>query len=167
MQGSIVKRNWWGVLVGAGILVIAVTLIQQNLLPEYDLAVFLIDMIILAIAFYWVYSIDQAALWWAQIPELAMLTLLATGIVAYFTPKDASGSSPYGVITMGLGVVVMGMVIKRPAVKFIMFMIAMITLLVGVVMLPVTIVWKVVFIIVEVALIVYLIWKTASLQRKK
>jgi hypothetical protein len=167
MQGSIVKRNWWGVLVGAGILVIAVTLIQQNMLPEYDLAVFLIDMIILAIAFYWVYSIDQVALWWAQIPALAMLTLLATGIVAYFTPKDASGSSPYGVITMGLGAAVMGMVIKRPAVKFIMFMIAMITLLVGVVMLPVTIVWKVVFIIVEIALIVYLIWKTASLQRIK
>jgi hypothetical protein len=167
MQGSIVKRNWWGVLVGAGILVIAVTLIQQNLLPEYDLAVFLIDMIILAIAFYWVYSIDQVALWWAEIPALAMLTLLATGIVAYFTPKDASGSSPYGVITMGLGAVVMGMVIKRPAVKLIMFMIAMITLLVGVVMLPVTIIWKVVFIIVEVALIVYLIWKTASLQRIK
>ncbi len=167
MQGSIIKRNWWGVLIGAGILVIAVTLIQQNLLPEYDLAVFLIDMIILAIAFYWVYSIDQVALWWAQIPALAMLTLLATGIVAYFTPKDASGSSPYGVITMGLGAVVMGMVIKRPAVKFIMFMIAMITLLVGVVMLPVTIVWKVVFIIVEIALIVYLIWKTASLQRTK
>jgi hypothetical protein len=167
MQGSIVKRNWWGILVGAGILVIVVTLIQQNFLPEYDFAVFLIDMIILMIAFYWVYSIDQAGLWWAQIPALAMLTLLATGIVAYFTPKDASGSSPYGVITMGLGAVVMGLVIKHPTVKFVMFMIAMITLLVGVLMLPVTVVWKVVFIIIEVALIVYLIWKTASLKRTK
>jgi hypothetical protein len=85
----------------AEILDFAATLIQQKWLPDYDFAAFLLAFVILGIAFFWVYSIDKQGLWWAQIPALAMLVLLATGIVAYFTPKDASGSSPYGVITMG------------------------------------------------------------------
>ena len=160
MESSINKRNWWIVLVVAGILAIAVTLIQQKWLPDYDLAAFLIAIVILGIAFYWVYSIDKQGLWWALIPALAMVTLLVTGIVAYFTPKDASGSSPFGVITMGIGAAMIGFVLKRPTAKFVLYFIAIITLLVGILMLPVDLIWKIIFIVVEVLLIGSLIWQT-------
>jgi hypothetical protein len=154
------KRNYWIVLVVGGILAIAVVLIQQKWLPDYDFAAFLIAIIILGIAFYWVYAIDKQELWWAQIPALAMVTLLATGIVAYFTPKDASGSSPYGVITLGLGATIIGLVLKRPTAKFVLYMIAIITLLVGILMLPVDLVWKILLIVVDFLVIGYLIWQT-------
>jgi len=144
----------------AGILAIAVTLIQQNWLPDYESAAFLIAMVILGIAFYWVYIIDKQGFWWALIPSLAMVALLATGIVAYFTPKDASGSSPYGVITMGLGAAIIGFVLKRPDAKFVLYAIAIITLLVGILMLPVNLSWKIILIVVEVLLIGYLAWQT-------
>lgn len=98
----------------------------------------------IGIAFYWVYAIDKQEFWWALIPALAMVTLLATGLVSYFTPKDASGSSPYAVITMGLGVAIMGFVLKRPGAKFVLYAIAIITLLVGILMLPVNLIWKII-----------------------
>ncbi|NJD59914.1 MAG: hypothetical protein C3F13_13255 [Anaerolineales bacterium] len=160
MEKSINKRNWWVVLVGGGFLAIAVWLIQQNWLPDYDFAMFIICLFILGIAFYWVYSIDREGLWWALIPTMAMVVLLATGIVAYFTPKDASGSSPYGVVTMGLGAAIMGIILKRPTAKFVLFVIAIITLLVGFLMLPLDLIWKIFFIVLEIALIGYLIWQS-------
>ena len=160
MEGSINKRNWWMVLVVATILAFAVTLIQQKWLPDYDLVAFLIIVVILGVAFYWVYTIDKQGLWWAIIPALAMVTLLVTGIVAYFAPKDASGSSPYGVITMGLGAAVIGWVLKRPAAKFVLYAIAMITLFVGILMLPVAVIWKIILTVVDVLLIGYLIWQS-------
>lgn len=167
MESIINKRNWWIVLVVGGILAIAVFLIQQKWLPDYDLAAFLISIVILGITFYWVYTIDKKGLWWALIPALAMVTILATGIVAYFTPKDASGSSPYGVITMGLGVAIMGFVLKHPSAKFVLYVIGIITLLVGILMLPVALIWKIIFIVVEVLLIGYLIWQNNRQLTKK
>ena len=166
MESIINKRNWWIVLVVAAALAFAVTLIQQKWLPDYDLAAFLLAVVILGIAFYWVYTIDKQGFWWALIPALAMMVLLATGIVAYFTPKDASGSSPLGVITMGLGAAIIGFVLKRPAAKFVLYAIAIITLLVGILMLPVDLIWKIIFIVLEVLLIGYLIWQT-NLQSTK
>ena len=161
------KRNWWIILVVATVLVVAATVIQRQWLPDYDFATFLFIIIVLGLAFYWVYTIDRQALWWALIPALAMAVLLATGIVAYFTPKDASGSSPYGVITMGLGVAIMGLLFKRPGIKFVLYVIAIITLLVGILMLPVDLIWKIILIVVEVLLIGYLIWQTSRQLTKK
>jgi hypothetical protein len=160
MESTINKRNYWIVLVVAAILAIGVVLIQQKWLPDYDFAAFLVAIIILGIAFYWVYSIDKQGLWWAQIPALVMVALLATGIVAYFTPKDASGSSPYGVITLGIGAAVIGLVLKRPTVKLVFYIIAIITLLVGTLMLAVDPIWKILLFIAESVPIIYLIRQT-------
>jgi len=161
MNSAINKRNYWIVLVVAGILAMAVVLIQQKWLPDYDLAAFLIAMTLLGVAFYWVYTLDKEVLWWALIPALAMLTLFVTGIVGYLTPKDASGSSPYGVITLGLGAAIIGWVLKRPSAKIVLYVIAVITLLVGILMLPLDLIWKLLLIVVEVAVIGYLIWQTS------
>jgi hypothetical protein len=163
MENTINKRNWWIVLVVAAILALAVTLIQQKWLPDYDFFAFLIIFLILGLAFYWVYTIDKEKLWWALIPALAMVVILVTGIVAYLTPKDASNSSPYGVVAMGLGVTVMGLILKRPMVKFVMYVIAMIVLLVGILMLPLNTLWTIVLIVLEILLLGALAWRT---QRK-
>jgi hypothetical protein len=167
MESTINKRNWWIVLVGAAILAFAVTLLQKKWLPGYDFIAFLVVVIVLGVAFYWVYTIDKQGLWWALIPALAMVALLATGIVAYLTPKDASGSSPYGVITLGLGAAVIGLVLKRPAAKIVLYMIAIITLLVGILMLPIDLIWKIILIVAEIALIGYLVWQTNRQLTKK
>ncbi|HEX9262010.1 MAG TPA: hypothetical protein VF893_05730 [Candidatus Bathyarchaeia archaeon] len=166
MQSAINKRNWWIVLAVAGVLAIGAFLVQQNLLPEYDFAAFLFVVIVLGIAFYWVYRIDKQELWWSLIPALVMVALLATGIVGYLTPKDASGSSAYGVITLGLSAAIIGFVLKHPAAKFVFYMIAIITLLVGILMLPLAVIWKIVLIIVEAAIIGYLAWQTSRQMRK-
>lgn len=167
MERAINKRNWWIIPVVAGVLAIAVYLIQQNWLPEYELVAFFIAIVVLGIAFYWVYTIDKQELWWALIPALAMATLLVTGFVAYLTPKDASGSSPYGVITLGLGAAVIGFVLKRPVAKFVLYVIAIITLMVGILMLPLDLVWKILLIVAEILLIGYLIWQTNRQFTKK
>jgi len=159
MKNIIDKRNWWVLLVAAGVISVGVTQIQQKWLPDSEFASFLLVFALLGIAFYWVYSIDKKSLWWAQIPTLAIMSLLVTGIVAFITPKDASGSSPYGVITLGVCSVIMGLVLKRPRVKIVMFFIAIITLLVGILMLPVDFLWKIIFIVAEVLLIGFLVWQ--------
>lgn len=167
MGNGIDKRNWWVVVGAAGILAIVLTLIQQLWLPDLAFAVFLLDMVILGAAFYWAYTSDKQKLWWALIPALAMMVLLATGIVAYFTPKDATNSSPSGVVTMGLGAAIMGVVLKHHNAKLVMYSIAMITLLVGILMLPLDLVWKIILIVVEIALLLYMIWQMQRQVAKK
>lgn len=167
MNSAINKRNYWIVPVVAGILAFAIVAIQRTWLPDYGLTAFSIIMILLGVAFYWVYSIDKEELWWALIPALAMLTLLVTAIVASLTPKDASGSSPYGVITLGLGAAIIGWVLKRPAAKLVLYIIAVITLLVGILMLPLDLIWKLLLYVVVVGVIGYLIWKTTRQLAKK
>jgi hypothetical protein len=167
MENIVNKRNWWVVPVVGGILAVVVTLIQQKWMPDYDLVAFLLVIVLLGVAFFWVYTLDKQGLWWAQIPALAMVVLLATGIVAYLTPKDASGSSPFGVITLGIGAAIMGLVLKRPAAKFVLYLIAIITLLVGILMLPADLIWKILLIVVEILLIGYLIWQNNRQLPKK
>ncbi len=166
MQGYITKRNWWIVLVVGGALAFAVILIQQNLMPSYDFAAFLVAFIILGIAFYWVYTVDKVGLWWSLIPALAMAAILITGIVAYLTPKDASGSSPFGVVTLGLCAAIMGVILKQPTTKLVMYCIAIITLLVGDLMLPMDLIWKVVFMVAILLVIGYLIFYTYRQVKK-
>jgi len=161
MQSSLIKKNWWIVLVVGGILALGVTLVQQRWLPDYDIAAFLVALIILGVAFYWVYFLDKQVLWWSLIPAMAMVVLLVTGFVAYFTPKDASGSSPYGVVTMGLGAAIMGFVLRHPRAKLVMYIIAMIALAVGFLMLPLDLVWKILLVVAEVLLTGYLAWQVA------
>jgi hypothetical protein len=129
MERAINKRNWWIVLVVGGILAIAVILIQQKWLPDYELAAFLIAMVI--------------------------------------TPKDASGSSLYGVISMGLGAAIIGIILKHPIAKIAMYAIAIITLLVGILMLPIVLIWKIILIVVELIMIGYLIWQNNRQLTKK
>lgn len=160
MENNISKRNWWAILVVGGILAIAVILIQQNWLPDYDFGAFLIAFVILAIAFYWTYTLDKQELWWALLPALVMVAILITGIVGNFTPKDASGSSPYAVIALGLCAVVIGLIFERPRVKIVMYIIAIFTFLVGILMFPLDLLWKIILIVVEVLVIGYLTWQT-------
>jgi len=167
MDGIINKRNWWVVVVVATILAVVVMLIQQNWLPDYAFVAFLLIMVILGVAFFWVYTIDKQEFWWALIPTLSMVVLLVTGIVGYFTPKDASGSSPYAVVTMGIGAAIVGLVLKHPGAKFVLYAIAIITLLVGILMLPIDLIWKIVLIVVEILLIGYLALQTSRQMTKK
>lgn len=167
MESIFNKRNWWIAPVAAGILSIAVTLVQQQWLPDYDLATLLIIAVALGSAFYWVYTLDKQKLWWALIPALAMVNLLVTAIVSNFTPKDASGSSPYGVVTMGIGAAIMGYILKVPGAKQVLYSIAIITLLVGILMLPLNLVWTIILIVVEVLLIGYLLWQAYRQAAKR
>jgi hypothetical protein len=68
---------------------------------------------------------------------------------------------------MGLGAAIIGFVLKRPGAKFVLYAIAIITLLVGILMLPVDLIWKIIFIVLEVLLIGYLIWQTNRQWTKK
>ena len=96
-----------------------------------------------------------------------MIALLATGIVAFFTPEDASGSSPYAVVTLGICAAIIGYVLKVPGAKQVLFYIAIIMLFVGVLMLPLNLVWTVILIVVDALLIGYLIWQTDRQTSKR
>jgi len=165
MNSFITKRNWWIVLVVATILSFGLAAIAKWF-PDYGFVAFVLVAIILGLAFYWVYTIDKEELWWALIPALSMVVLLAVAIVASVTPKDASGSSPYGVVTLGLGAAVIGLILKRPTAKFVLYAIAAITLLVGILMLPLDLIWKIVLIVLDILLVGFLMGQTARQMPK-
>jgi len=150
------KNNWWMVIAVAAVLAIAIILIAQAWLPAYEQAAVLLALVILGIGFLWAYLLDRERRWWALIIPLAVLTVIATVIVAAITPQDASGSSPFGVITLGLGAAIIGFILKRPTAKLVLYAIAVITLLVGILMLPIDLIWKILLIVVEVALVAFL-----------
>ena len=167
MESTINKRNWWIVPVVGGVLAVAVIVIQRLLLPDYAFFAFLICIGILAITFYWVYIIDKEQMWWALVVALVMVALLVTGTVAFLTPKDASNSSPYGVVTLGLCAAIIGLILKRPAAKIVFYIIGIITLLVGILMLPLDLIWQIILIVVEAVVIGYLTLRAARQLPKK
>ena len=109
----------------------------------------------IGIGFYVAYAMRPKLLWWALIPSLSAFTLLAAVLSEAVVGSDPKNDW-FNVLTMAVGTAVMAVVLKRPAVRQVMIMITVITLLVAIAMAPLATVLKIVLIAVDVLVFLFL-----------
>ena len=162
-----VHRNWWMVIVVTAAVGIALILIAEQLLPDYKNVGAFLAFGLLGAAFCWVYANNKERLWWAIIPGLGLFALLAAVLVAALTTKDKDESSWPGVLVLGIGAAIIGAVLKRTDAKFILYIVAVFTILIAIAMIPIAWILRGVLIAAVVLAIGLYAWRSMSTQARK
>jgi hypothetical protein len=111
---------------------------------------------LVGIVFCGLYLYRKELLWWAIIPGLAAFTLLAAGL-ADMVIGTAPRNDWLNVLVMGVGTTIIGLVLKRPSAKFVLYVIAAFMFLIGIAMTPLTIIPKAALIVAGIALAFFLL----------
>ena len=113
-----------------------------------DLVMPVLVLGVVGVGFCVAYYMKKQLLWWAIIPGLGALTLLAAVIPDLVFGTD-SKNDWLNVLVIAIGTALMAAVLKRPAARQAVIMVAAITLLVAIAMAPLTIIPKIVLIVAE------------------
>lgn len=130
------QKHWWIVVALAAIVGGTAALVTDQWLPAYEVVGVFLCFSMIGAAFCWAYSIDREHLWWAIIPGLGFFTFLAAGLA------DFIGTDPtndwISVLMIGVGATIIGAVLKRKKARLVLFIVALFSLVIGVIMAPFT-----------------------------
>ncbi len=152
------KKQWWVVIAAIGIITTAFFLIAEQWFPNLQPLSAFLTMGLLGAGFCWVYALDQEKHWWAIIPGLALLIILVITLAVYFIGIETKDQW-INVLALGVGAAIIGAVLKRKPAKLTLYIIALFTLLVGILMSPVATLLKVLLIVVDAGLLGYFAWR--------
>ncbi len=148
------KRNWWMVVLVLAALGTAVMLVTDRWMPGLKEAGFYAGMGLIGAGFCWAYLVDKDRLWWAIIPGLAVFSVMAAALPDFIIGTDPKNDW-INVLILGAGAAVIGALLKRMDAKIILFIVSVITFLVGIAMAPFAVVLKIVLIVAVGAVFVY------------
>jgi len=165
MAGFNAQKHWWVVIVAVAVLGIAALLITDQGMPGNSVIGGLLFFALIGGGFCWVYSVNRERLWWAIIPGLLSLTMIVAILSDALIGTDPENDW-IAVLILGIGAVIVGAVLKRPDARFALIFSAMITLLVGIAMAPITLALKIVLIAVDVLGFGFYAWRNRSTLTK-
>ncbi len=122
-----VKKQWWIVVVTAAMADIAAMVIIDRRLSGQQLLGISLMLSLVGAGFCWVYLTDKVRLWWAVIPVVAAFVLLTAILVDRYIGAGAA--------------VIAAMLIRRDA-RLGLIIVAVITVLVGITLTPLTSILK-------------------------
>ena len=157
MAESRMQKYWWVVLVVGGVAALAAMLIVATWYPGSELVGAFVAFGLLGAAFLWVHAIDRERFWWAIIPGLGALTLMA-GMLLDLAIGTESKYDYLDVAVLGIGATIIGLVLKRLDAKMVLYVVAAFAFGVSIAMSPLTIALKVVLIAVEIAAAAYIVY---------
>jgi threonine/homoserine efflux transporter RhtA len=159
------QKYWWIVIIAVAVVGIAVILITEQWLPDYQDVGGFLALGLIGAGFCWAYSIDRERLWWAIIPGLGVFTLLAAVLSDYLV-GTASKNDWINVLVIGIGAVIIGAVLKRMNAKRVLMIVAMFAFLVGIAMAPFTWVLKGILIAADVLIVGFYVWRKRGTPAK-
>jgi hypothetical protein len=157
MPGFNAQRYWWAVVVVALGAAFAVMEITNRALSAYQDVGDILALSIIGASFYWVYSINRERFWWAIIPGLVPFALVAA-IITNAIYKPESESNWLAILVIGIGILIIGVVLKRFEAKVVLFIVAGFTVIIGLLMTPFAWAIKGVLIAGVVLIAVFLLW---------
>ena len=159
------QKHWWIVIIAVAVMAIAALVITDQWMPAYGALGMVLALGLIGAGFCWVYSINTERLWWAIIPGLGALTVLAAVL-----PDYAIGTDPkndwINVLVIGVGAAIIAAVLKRANAKLVLVVVAMFAFLVGLAMAPFTPVLKGVLIAADILVTVLFLWRNRSTLAK-
>jgi hypothetical protein len=150
------QKHWWVVIAIIAFITVAFFLIADQWASSLKPLSAFLTMGLLGAGFCWVYMIDKGGKWWAIIPGLALLILLIVALADYIIGIQDKDQW-INVLALGAGAVVIGAVLKPKRAKLTLFIVALFTFLVGVLMIPVATLLKVLLIVVDVVVLGYFV----------
>lgn len=156
-----VQKYWWIFILIVGAIAVAILAMTQQWLPDYQNASALLAFGLVGISFYWAYLTDKERRWWAIIPGLSLLALIAAIISDYVLGTDPKNDW-INVLVLGIGVLFIGIVVKRIDAKFVLFTISMFIFLVGIAMSPLNWFLKSALIAVDILVLAYYRWSNRN-----
>jgi len=159
------KKNWWVVVVVAGVVGIGLLVISEKWFPAYQMIGSALGLGLIGASFCWAYSTDRERLWWSIIPGLGVFALLLGILPDLFFGTD-SKYDWINVLVMGLGVVVIAWFLKRKGAKQVLIIVSMFFFLVGFLMAPFNLIQKIILVIADILVAVFFLWKSRTLPEK-
>ena len=152
-----VQKHWWIVVVALAVVGIAGMEITDQWLPDYSIVGAFLLLGLIGAGFCWAYSIDRERLWWAIIPGLAAFTLLAA-VLSDMVVGPEPKNDWINVLVMGVGTAIIGVVLKRPSAKFVLYVVAAFMFLIGILMMTwLPLVLRAVLVVVGIVLAFFLL----------
>ncbi len=159
MSDSGMHRYWWLIpVIGCGAAVAGLVIGDALLTSTQMFPVFLAAFGVVAVAFLWVYALDRERFWWAVIPGLSAVTLMAMGAADWIVGKGDSYDY-INVAVMGVGAVVIGLVLKRLDAKMVLYVIAAFAFGISILMSPLTLALRLALVAVEIAVSAFVVYR--------
>jgi len=152
------KKQWWLVVIAAGVVGIAAMVIFDQWLPDLQLVGPILMLGLIGAAFCWAYAVDRERQWWAIIPGLGAFTFLAALLADALIGMDPANDW-VGAVVPGIGAVVIAAVLKRANARFVLVVVAVITFFVGILMSPASPLVKGILVAVDFLLAVFYLWR--------
>jgi hypothetical protein len=152
------KKQWWWVVIAAGVVGIAAMVIIDRWLPDLQPIGMILMLGLIGAAFCWAYAVDKERQWWAIIPGLAAFTFLAALLADAVIGTDPANDW-VGALVLGAGAVIIAAVLKRVNARFVLVVVAVITLFVGILMSPATPLLKGILVAVDFLLAIFYLWR--------
>ena len=153
------QKYWWVVVALVAAIAIAVSM-ATNLSEQPRQAIGAsVALGLVAAAFLWAWVSDKEGRWWAIIPCLGALTLVAALATDLLIGTDPSNDwASVGVI--GIGAAITGMVVKRLDARMALYVVAAFAIGISVLMSPLAVVWKGVLVVLDVVIAAIVVYRT-------
>ena len=151
------QKHWWIVPAVAGGVGVLFLVLAGELLPSLELYAVLFFLLLVGASFLWVFYARKK--FWAVAPGVGALGLAVAVIVSALIPPN---NGWVGTLILGATAFVMAALPNpNPALKGI-YVVGVLILVIGCLMAPVTVVWKVILCVASAALGGYMLWRNRA-----
>ena len=153
------QRQWWIAPIVAGVAGILAVLIalaisgRNSALPGLELAAVLLLLLLVGASFGWAFL--RRDVWWAVAPGVGALAAAVAVLVNYVLPEN---NGWIATLILGAGAFVIAAIPNRRVEINVAHFCGIAIILLGFIISPLRLVWKLVFVVVSIALAVYFAW---------
>jgi hypothetical protein len=155
------QKRWWNVPAVAGGVGLLLLILVDELFPSLELYAMLLFLLLVGGSFLWVFGACRK--FWAVAPGVGALGFAVAVIVTEFVPEPTGWVAA---LILGVTAFVMAAIPNpEPTFKGI-YVIGAFILLIGFIMAPLAILWKVILCVASAALGAYLLWRNRDVLFK-
>ena len=160
------QKNWWIVNVAAGVVGVLVMILAEQFFPSLDDYATILFLTLVGLSFLWVFN-TKKEIWWAVAPGVGALALAVASVANLIIGENNGWLAS---VIIGIGFLLMA-VIPNPRAEIlpIGYIGAIFALVIGLLMAPITIPWKIIFCLASALIVGYFAWrnreKLQQLQR--
>ena len=154
-----VKKSSWIVPLIACLAAVGVLVVWDTWFAPAPPLAGLIAFVLVALGFLYTYLTDRERMWWAIIPSLSAVSLMAALGADLVVGTDPSNDWA-SVAVFGVGMAITGIVLKHVDAKAVLYTIAMITLGVAVLMAPIAVWLRITLAAIDLLVWLYVIVRT-------
>ena len=163
MANTTGKNKWWIATLLVGFLGVVEMVVVDRWIPSLEIIGLMVFLGLLGACFIWGYLVDREKYWWSIIPGLALLVILVAGLVDTLLSKITTDDW-INVLVLGAGAALIAWVLKRRDARTTLIIVAVITIMVGILMAPLPLLWMGILVAANFLVGGYFLWRTRRIS---